>query len=554
MQKFYLISILYISLIVVHPAIGQDRDTWKVIQDDIFKPACLFCHDEGTSFATQSGLVLNEANGYSQLIDVPPKNPTALEDGLVRVSSQGGLTAPHRSFLWEKINVADQEHFYEDHPNYGSLMPLGAPSLTNGELKFIRAWIEAGAPEFGIVAEESLLLDESRYEPPAFQPLDPPDQGIQLHVGPFDVWPSEKHDREFLYFIPEATQEDLYIRGFEIAMREGSHHFILYNYPDGENIPPANTYRDIRTQDGRNQAALIELAFLFPFRFFIGTQTPYTVYNFPKGIALRLPAGKGFDMNSHSVNRTGESRPGEVYVNLYTVDESEVNFVAEPGYFSNEDINLPPQQTTTISKVFEFEEQRHLIQMWSHAHEHMTEFRIEAVGGERDGELLYWTNDWEHPPLLYLDPPMTFEAGDRVRLSTTYENTTNDAIQYGLLSTDEMQFLFYMYFTGTLPTLIQEDDNPSTLNQPSISAPYPNPVQGKSSLNLTMDRTAAVSVEVYNAIGQRVQNLAQGTFEKGKYTLEWDANGVSAGVYFVVLKGKDFPTIARRVVILADSH
>ena len=549
MRKYTLPAAVLSLLSLTMAAQGQDRDTWAVIQEDIFTPACLFCHDEGTSFAVQSGLVLNTEQAYAQLIDVPPKNTAALEDGLLRVSSQGGLTAPHRSFLWEKINVTDQEHFYADHPYYGSLMPLGAPSLTNGELKYIRAWIEAGAPEAGIVVDEAMLDDQTRYEPPDFAPLDPPEQGIQLHVGPFDVWPSEEHDREFLYFIPEETGEDLFIRGFEISMREGSHHFILYNYPIGENIPPANTYRDIRTQDGRNQAALIELGYLFPFRFFIGTQTPHTNFYFPRGIALRLPAGRGFDMNSHSVNRTGQTRIGEVYVNLHTIDESEVQFVAQPGYFSNEDIFLPAQQTTTINRVFEFEEQQHLIQMWSHAHEHMTEFRIEAVGGERDGELLYWTNDWEHPPLLYLDPPMTFQAGDRIRLSTTYENTTNEPIEYGLLSTDEMQFLFYMYFTGELPTQIEDPEDPGIPNQAFLSAPYPNPVKERTTFQMTLDKPADISVEVLNALGQQVQWLTAGAFEAGRHELTWNVSGLSAGVYFVVLKSESQPHVARRVVV-----
>jgi hypothetical protein len=90
--------------------------------------------------------------------------------------------------------------------------------------------------------------------------------------------------------------------------------------------------------------------------------------------------------------------------------------------------------------------------LWSHSHEHTVEFRIEGVGGEHDGELLYWTNDWEHPPLFYFDPPLTFEAGDQVRLVTTYDNWTDETIEFGPLSSDEMQFMFYIYYTGDLST------------------------------------------------------------------------------------------------------
>jgi hypothetical protein len=441
---------LIVLLFSAGTAIAQES-TWEVIQNHILSGNCTSCHRSGTSFARQSGLVLTEDLAYDQLVDVSPTNLAARSDGLLRVSSVGGLPGLSQSFLWEKINVAEQEHFYDDHPNYGALMPLGQPSLTNGQLAFMKNWILGGAPRTGIVADRALLEDTSRYEPPAFRALDPPEQGIQLHLGPFDVWPSEKYDREFLYFEPYKTEEDLFVSRYEISYRPGSHHFILYNYPEEERVPPERTFRDIRDAQGRlNLGTALEIGRLFPFSFFVGSQVPYMNYHFPPGVALRLPAGSGFDMNSHSVNRSGETQVGEVYVNLHTKDKSEVLHIADYGNFGNFDISLPPNQVTTLSKTFTFEETQHVLQMWSHAHEHMTEFRVERVGGESDGELLYWSNDWEHPPVLELDPPLTFQQGDQIRLVTTYNNTTDSTIKYGLLSSDEMQFLFYIYFTGDL--------------------------------------------------------------------------------------------------------
>ena len=132
---------------------------------------------------------------------------------------------------------------------------------------------------------------------------------------------------------------------------------------------------------------------------------------------MLLPAGSGFDHNLHSVNRTGESRPGEVYTNIYTTDESNVIYKARNGNFSNYNISLPPNQVTTLTKEFFFSQKTQIIQLWSHAHEHMTEFKIERKGGDKDGELIYWTNDWQHPPYLELDPPMTFNPGEGVKIN-----------------------------------------------------------------------------------------------------------------------------------------
>ena len=436
---------------VIPGAQAQDASTWQTIQSHILNGNCTSCHQAGSNFAIQSDLVLTQDVAYDQLVDVPPKNFAAVDDGLLRVSSVGGVPGLFQSYLWEKINAPEQQHFYDDHANYGAIMPLGKPYLTNGQLDFIATWILNGAPETGIVADTSLLDDVSRFEPPPFRPLDPPQQGIQLHIGPFDVWSEERHDREFYYFDPYETQEDLFVERYEVSYREGSHHFILFNYPNGAKTPEPNVYRDIRNSDGKLDLTVdAETNGLFPYRVVTLSQTPYSNYSLPPGMALRLPAGSGFDLNVHNVNRSGEVREGEVYVNLHTMDREDVIHVAEYANFSNTNIYLPPQQETTISEEFVFNETQNILQMWSHAHEHMTEFRVEYAGGERDGELIYWTNDWEHPPILEFDTPLTFKRGERLRLTTTYDNQTDRAITFGPLSSDEMQFLFYIHYPGSV--------------------------------------------------------------------------------------------------------
>ena len=447
MPRVSLQTVISLIVLLCASTLGRAQSTWERIQTHVLDQNCANCHAAGHSFAVQSDLVLTSDQAYSQLVDVQPKNSAAAADGLVRVSSIGGAPGLFQSYLWEKINAPDRDHFFNDHPNYGSPMPLGGDPLTNGELAFIAEWIKAGAPDAGVVADPVLLEDTSIYEPPPFTPLDPPEQGIQLHLGPFDIWSSEKHDREFLYYQPHETTEDQFVSQYEISYREGSHHFILYHYGEGDRTPEPEVFRDLRNENGQtNLSVAFELGRLFPFEFFVGSQTPYTNFSFPPGVALRLPKGSGFDLNTHSVNRSGETRPGEVYVNLHTVDRGDVEHVAEYDNFGNFDINLPPHQTTTIRKTFTFSEARNIIQMWSHSHEHTVEFRIEHAGGEKDGELIYWTNDWEHAPNLQFDPPLRFEKGDRVRLVTTWENDTDETIEFGPLSSDEMQFMFYIYY------------------------------------------------------------------------------------------------------------
>jgi len=543
-----LIILLFVLPLIIS---AQDPSSWSTIQSEILDPSCVDCHYEGSSFAKQSGLVLTSDVAFNNLVDAAPHNNYAEEDGLLRVSSVGGQPGLELSFLWLKINAAHQDHFYEEHFNYGSLMPLGLPYLTNGELKFIEEWITAGAPEYGNVSDLSILNDTSRFVLPEFKALTAPDNGFQLHVGPVDIWSAEKYDREFLYFEPYQTTEDLYMSGYEITMRPGSHHYLVYNYPNGSVIPQANEYRDMRTQNGLgNLLHLFQLNNLFPLKFFVGTQTPYINYSFPEGVALLIPAGSGFDHNLHSVNRSGETITGEVYTNIYTSDKSNVKYVAYNGNFSNYNLELPPNKVTTITKDFMFEEQTHIVQIWAHAHEKMTEFNIEAVGGERDGELIYWTNDWEHPPYLRLDPPMTFEAGEGVRLITTYDNWENRTIKFGPLSSDEMQFMFFIYFTGDLSI-----EDPSEVEaavipvEYSLSQNYPNPFNPITTLSYSIPKQSLVVLKIFDVLGNEIKTLVNENRSAGNYEIEFNAASLSSGIYFYRLQSGDQVSNAGQVFV-----
>ena len=426
------------------PQEPEVTSTWDVIQTVILDKNCVECHVAGASFATQSDLVLTSNVAYSQLINRTPNNPTARADGLTLVGTEG-LASVGKSFLWEKINAPNQAHYFDDHPGYGALMPLGKPPLTNGELEFVLQWILAGAPSSGNVVDLGLLDDTERYEPPEFEPLPVPTSGVQFHLGPWDVAPN--FEREFFYYEPLNNDQPLFVNRVDMAMRPGSHHLILYDLSDNIPeilVPEPQVFREIRDANGNYIPSTLMIT--SHLNFVTGTQWPRMTYHYPPGVAMRIPADAGFDINAHYVNRSSEIIQGEIYANLHTVDSSQVEHVAERLFMNNLDINLPPNATTTLNKTFVVDNKVQIFQLFSHAHEHMTEFRVFIDGGPRDGELVYIAYDWEHPPILELNPTLTLEAGQGLRLQATYNNDTNSTINFGFLSSDEMMILFGAYY------------------------------------------------------------------------------------------------------------
>ena len=442
-------SLLFLCLLLLiscQEPVDEKIDTsWSILYKQVLQPNCSNCHMNGSAIQKQSGLDFSSSAVYNDLVGVVPKNLAATEDGLLRVSTEGGMKGLTQSYLWEKINIYDQEHFLNDHPEYGQLMPPGGNVLTDGELQFVRSWIEAGAPETGIVVDEDVLLNTDRYIPEAFTKLDPPTNGIQLHLGPFDVQPN--YEREFFQFTALDQNSDIYVNRIEIEMRRGSHHFLLYTF--NENTPQQILPSYDQPRELRNENSIINLSTLYQMqfhKFFGGTQWSRLDYRLPDGVALKIPQGSGLDQNSHYVNRTDSVMTGEVYTNLHTINKEDVAYVAELFDFNNTDIYLPPKKVTTLTKTFILDEKYYMGQVFSHAHEKMQEFVVEIVGGQRNGEVIYWTNDWEHPPIINFDPPIEINAGEGLKLIATYNNPTNDPVTFGYRSVDEMMILFGWYY------------------------------------------------------------------------------------------------------------
>jgi hypothetical protein len=67
----------------------------------------------------------------------------------------------------------------------------------------------------------------------------------------------------------------------------------------------------------------------------------------------------------------------------------------------------------------------------------------------------------------------------------------------------------------------------------SIKSAYPNPFNPSTTLEMTLNISADVSVKVYNLTGQLVDVIAEGNFASGNYSWNWNAENLASGAYFI---------------------
>lgn len=455
-----------LDLVRVSNSLGQtapdENSAYHDIQEYVFDKSCASstCH---AAPANSRGLSLEYGLSYDALVGVVPQNPAAADAGMKLVDPGN----PENSFLLTKLIGPES-------PNQGSRMPFGGGMIHDAKIDAIRTWIEAGAPETGKVTgigDLGVLRDpDETFEPPA-PPL--PGQGYQLHLPKFKIEPGTERE---VYYSTQIKDEngnpvegDIFINRVEIFYPAGSHHFIIYRLteegltkgllkngiiPDIA-VNPEDTFRELDTETPDPVFGYFGVDRLFV----VGTQTDDTLFQFPEGVGLRLPADTVYDLNSHYINLLGaETLIGETYVNIYTIPEEEVKYEALEIFVSNRAINVPPGATRVAKLTWYVEDElkarEHdpnteisVFLLTSHMHRHGELFEVFQ---KSSGDLLHRSIAYDDAPIDLFNPVLRLGADDGLSFQCTHNNyDTTEPLVFGLTSEDEMCIIFGYYYIPT---------------------------------------------------------------------------------------------------------
>jgi dienelactone hydrolase len=84
---------------------------------------------------------------------------------------------------------------------------------------------------------------------------------------------------------------------------------------------------------------------------------------------------------------------------------------------------------------------------------------------------------------------------------------------------------------------------------------YPNPMNDKLVVSISLEKAAFAEVKIYNLKGQLIRSLNSSLMNKGTHELSWDGidtdrGKVKPGLYFIVLKAEGRNQAIRKVVLL----
>ena len=83
----------------------------------------------------------------------------------------------------------------------------------------------------------------------------------------------------------------------------------------------------------------------------------------------------------------------------------------------------------------------------------------------------------------------------------------------------------------------------------TLQGNYPNPFNPTTEISFSVPSATHVKLEIFNVMGQKVAMLADGQFEAGEHTVQWDGSDASSGVYFYRLQADDLVDTKKMVLL-----
>jgi hypothetical protein len=95
-------------------------------------------------------------------------------------------------------------------------------------------------------------------------------------------------------------------------------------------------------------------------------------------------------------------------------------------------------------------------------------------------------------------------------------------------------------FIGESYTPITSVENKKIIRKFELYQNYPNPFNPETSISYSVARAGKVTIKVFNLIGQEVATLFEGIRQPGNYSVNFDAGGLSSGVYLYRMQSENF--------------
>jgi hypothetical protein len=264
-------------------------------------------------------------------------------------------------------------------------------------------------------------------------------KGFQIRAQGTTIPPGD--DLEFCEVaeIPGDPSQTYYVTSIELANGNQSHHLIV-------SAPIPGGFADAALQalnvGDRVECLRAEAQFGADMQRVHIIQQPYGKLEFPTGVGREYHGGQRIVFDYHYLNTTTEDVQSKSAMNMHTTDAANITQIGQNFSFFNYTVDVPAGQSGTFTGECHFKEDVKVSQITRHTHRWGTDYSVWFSGGDRDGEHIWTSDDWQHDVDFDFSEPLLMKAGEGFRFQCSYQNNETRSIRFGSSANDEMCILF----------------------------------------------------------------------------------------------------------------
>lgn len=306
--------------------------------------------------------------------------------------------------------------------------------LTDEQIDMIGRWVEAGSPE-GDPAKEITIT------PPILPQLPRVDKTIDMGTS---YTPDAKIFDDYRCFLVDpGLTEDIFITAFDVHPGEPKmlHHLTLFSI-DTESAENEAMALDA-AEDGPGYSCIDSLR-IQDTRWLVGIGPGSGALMFPEGTGLRMHKGRKALLQIH-YNQENGLAPDRTKIDMMIASQVEREAVVQR--VANTNLFLPPKQKSVAeTATYAVPLPVTLWGLWPHMHKLGVSLRVTDL--QKDGKETCVANadryNFHWQGFAHYDNPVSLEAGDKLRITCTYDTLGRDDItSWGQGTTDEMCIAFF---------------------------------------------------------------------------------------------------------------
>ena len=505
--------------------------------------------DEITFTKDISSIIYNKCTSCHRSGESGPTNLTSYEE----VAALGSM-----------IEYVTQNNYmppWPPDPNYTPHSLLDERFLTENEKNLISEWIDQGMIE----GDQSMEAEMPIF--PEGSAIGVPDYVFELEEEYFIEGNNEDDYRVFVF--PTGFTEDTYIKSIEFRPdnREAVHHAIMM-----ADVTGTGAEQDAESPNvlGYESFGGFSLEGVSPNDYvFLGGYAPgMNPIVWHGELGMKIPAGADLLCQVHyapsSIDEWDKSS-----INLFTKPASEVEREVQMKMWLRLDLEILANTETEVEACLNFsnsfadmygpgpiyqfgqptgfygEQNCELPEDWSllgilpHSHLMGTSWEVYAETPEGENlpiiKIPNWDFDWQG--FYYPEYMQHIPAGSRIEAIATYDNTSDNDMTWGELTTDEMFFcpIYYIPYEEGDENIYLGIDTQTSISENITNSIeiFPNPAKDEIILTHNFKDLKNLKAYLYDSKGRLINVILDENFQSATNNIKLDVSSLLNGTYFI---------------------